>query len=509
MSEVASAWDRNLPQAARRPRPARTRLSGVVRSRRENYFAILGLGILLAVNALCYYVDLWQIYWGNCAVVLVFTAIPFVVAKKSHLAGSFCLPNIFVVLLALFHIGYYIPVRLGLVEGLNYMPPVDSRIGDLAMMLYCCALLSFSLGVCGGSLWAGKRAVCATSPSQDKSPAARAIMWAGTVIIALNLLLFLVFLAQTESISKILELSYSEYWDFLTYEDPRFLSTFVQFTPIGLLLVYVGCWLRGVAHRKLIYLDICSVLYIAWLVLIGARGPAFLFAIAILYFRHLCYRPISNGVVAAAAMAFLFAIPIIASYRNLPTGDRAAALRHADFNPLSGMLEMGTTYRTLYAFAEVFGSDQSPLMMGVSYVKAGENLLPNLGMHKDLAQAEGYYRSNVWVTNVIDPLLRQQNGGTGSTGIGEPYANFGFVGVVVFFLVLGFAFTVLEIYSLVAKSIISTAILAAVFIPVNWYVRDDIFGVTRPVVWCLVVIGSSYLVLSGKLVRRQKPRRRA
>jgi oligosaccharide repeat unit polymerase len=204
-------------------------------------------------------------------------------------------------------------------------------------------------------------------------------------------------------------------------------------------------------------------------------------------------------------VAFLFAIPIVASYRNLPAGERAAALRHADFNPLSGILEMGGTYRTLYAFSEVFESQERPLM-GTSYIKAAQHLLPNLGMRKDSSQTAGYYRSNVWITDVIDPLLASQHGGLGSTGIGEPYANFGFFGVVLFFLVLGFALTVLEIYSLAAKSIMSTAILAAVFIPVNWYVRDDIYGVARPVVWCLIVIGSSYFVLSRRMARHQESR---
>lgn len=510
MAEIASTWNRALPNVAGRHRqtPRRTRLSGVTRSLHRSYLAILGLGTLLAANAICYYLDIWRIYWGNCAVVLVVTAIPFVVARNSRLAGSFCFPNIFVVLLALFHIGYYVPVRLGLVEGMNYMPSVDSRVGDLAMILYCCALVSFSIGVCGGNLWAGNRAECVPSSIRDRRPVAGAIAWAGAGIITLNLLFFLVFLAQTESISKILRLSYTDYWDFLAFEDPRFLSTFVQFTPIGLLLVYVGCWSREVTRRRLLYLDVCAVLYIAWLILIGARGPAFLFALAILYVRHLCYRRVSNWAVAVAALTFLFAIPIIASYRNLPSGDRSAALRHADVNPLSGIIEMGTTYRTLYAFSEIFGSERSPLMMGISYVKAGQHLLPNLSTRKDASRTEGYYRSNVWVTNIIDPLLTLQNGGAGSTGIGEPYANFGFIGVVLFFMVLGFACTALEIYSLAAKSVISIAMLAAVFIPVNWYVRDDVYGTARPIVWCLVVIGFSYLVLSGKRFQRQKPRGR-
>jgi oligosaccharide repeat unit polymerase len=454
--------------------------------------------VMLAGNATCYYLGVGQIYWGSCVVILFFTAIPFLISLKSTLAGYFCFPNIFVALLALFHIGYYVPVRLGLVDGLDYMPSVDSRTGDLAMILYCCALLSFSIGVSCGLSWANRKVVCSPPSARSRILTAKTITWAGVTITLLNLFLFVVFLVQTGDVSKILRLSYTDYWDFLTYEDPRFLMTFVQFMPVGLLLVYIGFWSRKVARRKLIYLDIASVLYVVWLILIGARGPAFLFAVAVLYVRHLCYRRISTVAVSAAAVAFLFAVPIIASYRNLPAGQRAAALRHADFNPLSGILEMGGTYRTLYAFSELFGADERPLMMGESYVKAGQHLLPNLGMRKDSSQTAGYYRSTVWITDVIDPLLAFQHGGLGSTGIGEPYANFGFFGVVLFFLVLGFAFTILEIFSVSGKSIISAAILAAIFIPVNWYVRDDIYGMARPVVWCLVVIGSSYFLFSRK-----------
>ena len=483
-------------------RKSRSLLFG--RLERRDCLTIVALATLLGLNAFCYYLDAGQIYWGSCAVVLLFTLVPFFVTRNSPLAGSFCFPNILVVLLALFHLGYYIPVRLGLVDGFDYMPSVDSRAGDLAMILYCCAVVSFSIGVWFGVLASRSKVVRVPSRDRTRIQRARAITWTGAFIITLGLFLFLVFLTQTENISKIFTLSYAEYWDFLTYEDPRFLMTFVQFMPIGLLLVYVGCWSRGMSRRKLIYLHIASALYIMWLILIGARGPAFLSAVAILYVRHLCYRRVSNRAVLTAAVAFLFLVPIVASYRNLPTSERAAALKQAHLNPLFAILEMGATYRTLYAFSEMFGSGQTPLMMGDSYVKAGQHLLPNLGTHKDSSYAAGYYRSTVWITEVIDPLLAAQNVGAGSTGIGEPYANFGFLGVVLFFVLLGFALTTLEIHSLAARSTLSTAILATIFIPVNWYVRDDIYGTARPVVWCLAIISSVYFLVPGTRARHQR-----
>jgi oligosaccharide repeat unit polymerase len=465
----------------------------------------MGLISMLLINGLCYYLGVWQIYWGSCAVLLLCTTIPFFVTWNTPLAGYFCFPNIFTALLASFHIGYYIPVRLRWVQGFDYMPSVDSPTGDLAMLLYCCALFSFALGVSCAILWATSEADWTSPSGRDKLSSVKAITRAGTFIVSLSLLLFAVFLVQIGSFDKILRLSYADYMDFLTYEDPRFLQSFVEFMPVGLLLVYVGLSRRKVVRRNLFYLDLVSIVYIAWLTLIGARGPAFLFAIGVLYVRHICYRRLSRKVVALAAVVCLVAIPIVATYRNLPSGQRAAALSDAGFDPLASVIEMGATYRTLYAFSGVFGLNRTPLMMGRSYVKAAENLLPNLGLRKDASQVgDESYRSSAWVTEVSDrtsALTNVRPGSAGSTGIGEPFANFGYFGVAVFFAVLGFALATLEMYSLAVRSIGGAAVLAVLFIPVNWYIRDDIYGLARAVVWPLAVVCFAYLLFPSRALR--------
>jgi O-antigen polysaccharide polymerase Wzy len=486
----------NRSCAAAKPREKRA--SGKLKY--WDQLAILGSVVILAINALCYYLGAGQIYWGNCAVVLLCTAVPFLVTWRSPLAGYFCFPNIFLALLALFHIGYYVPVRLGWVDGLDYMPPVDSQTGDLAMLLYCCAVVSFTLGISCGISWARRRAGWTPLSEKNNARVAKAITRAGALIILVNLLLFAVFMVQIGALEKIFQLSYTDYIDFLTYDDPRFLSTFVEFMPIGLLFIYVGLSTQKVAKRTLFYLDFASVAYVAWLALIGARGPAFLFALAVLYVRHICYRRLSLKAVGAAVLAFLIAIPIIASYRNLPSGERWAAATHAGFNPLAGVIEMGGTYRTLYAFSAIFGLDRTPLLMGRSYSSAAERLLPNLGLHKDAPHTNGrYYRSNVWITEVIDPAASQDMG-VGSTGIGEPFANFGYFGIVAFFTLLGLVLGMLEIYSLAVKSVIGAVALASLFIPVNWYVRDDIYGAVRPIVWPLGIIIAVYLLYSRRAI---------
>ena len=476
--------------------PARRQKPRLGKLKDRNLLTIIALLAVLAVNATCYYLGIWQIYWGSCTVILCCTAIPFLVTWRSPLAGYFCFPNVFVSLLALFHIGYYVPVRLGWVRGLDFMPSVDDPIADLAMILYCCAFLSFALGVSWGIVRAKRTRSPNPSSAAGQRPASNAILSAGAFVILINLFLFAVFLIQIGGFDKITVLSYTDYIDFLTYEDSRFLFTFVQFLPVGFLLVYVGLSSREAVRRHLFYLDVSSVLYIGWLTLIGARGPAFLFAVGVLYVRHICYRRLSKKVVTAAAMTFLLAIPIVASYRNLPTDERTVAVMRDGFDPVAGILEMGGTYRTLYAFSAVFGSGRAPLLMGESYLKAAEKLMPNLGLHKDDSRANGYYRSNAWITAAIEPISAPQTLGDGSTGIGEPFGNFGYFGVVGFFGLLGFGLASLEIYSLTIRSLIGSAVLASIFIPVNWYVRDDIYGLARPIVWPLVTIVGAYLIFA-------------
>jgi oligosaccharide repeat unit polymerase len=494
----------NRSCAAAKPREKR----GLGKLKYWDQLAILGSVVILAINALCYYLGAWQIYWGSCAVVLLCTAVPFLVTWRSPLAGYFCFPNIFVALLALFHIGYYVPVRLGWVAGFDYMPSVDNPAGDLAMLLYCCAVVSFTVGVSCGVFWATRKKNWTPALERDRRPSTKAITMAGACIISFSLFFFAVFLLQMGSFGKILRLSYTDYIDFLTYRDPRFLQTFVAFMPVGLLLLYAGLSSRKPLRRSLFYLDLTSIVYIVWLTLIGARGPAFLFAMGVLYVRHICYRRLSTKVVASAAIIFLVAIPIVASYRNLPSGERAAAVTRAGLDPLASVIEMGATYRTLYAFSAVFGLDRAPMMMGESYVKAAEDLLPNLGLHKDTSEV-GHedYRSSALITELSDRVSDSQRlrpNSAGSTGIGEPFANFGYFGVVMFFGALGFSLALLEAYSLTARSITGAAVLGAVFIPVNWYIRDDIYGLARAVVWPLAIIFFAYLIFSGRARGRAK-----
>ncbi len=47
---------------------------------------------------------------------------------------------------------------------------------------------------------------------------------------------------------------------------------------------------------------------------------------------------------------------------------------------------------------------------------------------------------------------------------------------------LGLALGVLEMYSLGVNSVISAAVLASLFIPVNWYIRDEVYGTIRSIV---------------------------
>jgi hypothetical protein len=96
---------------------------------------------------------------------------------------------------------------------------------------------------------------------------------------------------------------------------------------------------------------------------------------------------------------------------------------------------------------------------------------------------------------MLDPQTAQvSTGGLGSTGIGEPFENFGYLGVVGCFWFLGLVIGGLEQHFFLTRSHFVIAIICGLFIPLNWYIRDDFYGTLRPAVWPIVIISFIFYI---------------
>lgn len=465
----------------------------------------LALFGLLTLNAMSYFFHFLFGLWASAFLVVLVLIYSVIVNRRHMLARHFSWANIFLALLALFHLGYYLPAKLGLIDEIDLLPSVTSTVCEVAVLLFSAAVLAFELGVLSGCRFAWKRKSLGRGTEPLMATVSSTLLRIGLPILGISVVLLVIFVLQIGSIRNIFQMDYKQYWDFMTDSDSRFLETGIVFCPVGVLITYVALLFRGPRNRQLMYIRLFGAAFIIWLLLVGSRGQALLLLLGLLYVGHLCKRPVPWRTIVLVGVFSLVGIPLIATYRNVAVGDRLEAVQDAKLVPLAAAVEMGQTFRTLVGFVDFFWNDHYPLMMGKSYWMAVPTLLPNVGLSKGSVPNGEYYRSAMWITEMLDPVTaRVSSGGLGSTGIGEPYANFGYLGVVGFFWLIGLVIGGLEQYFLLTRSGFVIAVICGIFASINWYVRDDFYGTLRTVVWALVVIVLLFY-LPRKGIRSVKP----
>ena len=107
-----------------------------------------------------------------------------------------------------------------------------------------------------------------------------------------------------------------------------------------------------------------------------------------------------------------------------------------------------------------------------------------------------------WLTFKLEPLKFRTGEGVGFSAIAEPYLNFGFPGVIVFFGGLGFVLGRLDQRALWLEPR-WLLFCGAVFWPLVRTVRNDLNNFTKPLVFLFLILAVWFLATS--LFLRLKP----
>jgi oligosaccharide repeat unit polymerase len=217
---------------------------------------------------------------------------------------------------------------------------------------------------------------------------------------------------------------------------------------------------------------------------------------------------------AAVGMAALtlLSIPIIgslrneAAYGNLTLDSIAESSTYAS---VSGALaELGGSVGVLAITLQAIPAEE-PYRLGVSYISYLRNLIPNIGFSQDLSEdprqvmqqslsfTDGLRQlspsrwASVKVYGVQVALYK--NFGVGFSAVAEPYFNFGYWGVVGFFLMVGVFFARMESSSLMLE--FPWLVFSALF---YWLllmtVRNEFGNFTKPASFILISLGIWLLV---------------
>jgi hypothetical protein len=265
-------------------------------------------------------------------------------------------------------------------------------------------------------------------------------------------------------------------------ENSRYWMTFIGFYPLGLLLIYFGLAALKASKKYFRIWAICSICVVFATLFIGSRGTTTLFVIGWAYLRHQMVARLNLKILGALLAGLIVIIPWIALHRDKHDYGETA-VSEVKFDPLAPLVEMGLTYRCLYAMIEV-RADGAPSLNGLSYVEAIERLMPLSGIN----DPDAFTGTGLWLNRLADPVALANNGAMGSSGIGEPFVNFDYFGVVVFFVLLGWGFSAIECTFLNEGSIMAGAMLTLIIAPMGFYVRGDISGALRVCVWTWLLL---------------------
>jgi oligosaccharide repeat unit polymerase len=432
------------------------------------------LSVALAINIATYYLGAHAL-WSSAFVVVAELSIASIAIFFTFGQWlTWC--NLFLWLMALFHVGYYLPAKLGVIDEYVHAP-ISGPIANTTLLLFGAAVLSFALG-CSFARpeQVSRRAIGA----QCEPDIAKTVLYCGLILAALSIVCAMMFIMQIGGPAAILHFTYLDFFNMFTIggtENSRYALTFLEYYPDGSLLVYFGlAALKAPRYCFRIWL-VSTMCAVTSTLLLGSRGTTILLLLGWAYLRHQMVARLNLKILGIMAVALVIIIPWVASHRNEHDYDKTA-ISDMQLTPLVPVVEMGLTYRCLYAMVEVLSDGTQPLN-GRSYYEAIRRLVPFSGSN----DPDSFLGTSVWLNRIADPADLAHNGSFGSSGIGEPYANFGYPAVVVFFVLIGWGFSALETSFLKRDSIMAGAMVTLIIIPMGFFVRGDITSPIRSIVW--------------------------
>ena len=382
--------------------------------------------------------------WAGCLALLASTS-PY---------GLLSLECLYLAFLGLFHLGLVVPAALGL------GPPLPEWTGSphlgRALALFAVATLCLTLGaVLGRGRGDGAPAVLA--PRRSLFRVGLAVAVAGAALLYVGIL-------QTRLVS----LDYSEHFAQAMTEDFRFFGFGLMLFPIGLIVAAVAATPR--AMFGLAALFVCVLGPVFWS---GFRGPTLVQGAALLAVWVRKDARTAKRLAALGVTAVFLLAPAIKVTRNANV-QLAEALREAE--PLQFLYESGGSLRPLVVTCERIESHSERPWMGRSYLMAARRLVPNVSS-RWVAPNQRALTPGVWATMHASFWMYEHGLGIGFSGVAEPYLNFGVPGVIVFFMLLGWVFSVGDRWLSLGGH--RAAIAAASFGFVLWSVRNDTIAVPR------------------------------
>jgi len=207
-------------------------------------------------------------------------------------------------------------------------------------------------------------------------------------------------------------------------------------------------------------------------------------------------------VILAGAIVMLALFAFVKDTRNIAIVDRGFANATSNSaetiqNPVtSSVAEMGSSLQTVAYTIDLVPSYR-PYDYGVQYVYSLLTVFPNFfwAIHPTIAHGT----PAAWLVQTVAPDVATAGGGLGYSLIAEAYLNFGYWGVPVILLLLGYIYVRFVTWGAWSEDPAKIAVVAVFLSFFMIYARADSTTMIRPLIWYVLLPYGLVLILRKRV----------
>jgi oligosaccharide repeat unit polymerase len=419
----------------------------------------------------------------------------------SALRTPYLLASSYLTALCMFHLGLPIPAAFGLV---NLPALTQGTKGFWFQQSAWCTLVALGAFGAGFALslnCTSKLEIPLAVAQTKRATTLDTVRWAGVGLFVASITFLVMLIAEIGN-----PLAYSRMDLFRHSGDLRGLALFMMTFPTAAVLLVIGAQTAWQSWRA----AIVAVIALGILLLSGYRSAAlFPLMVGVILWAK-TGRNIPWSVAAVLVGVVVVAIPAVAilrasgTYETLSTEKISESLQKAEATDT--FIELGGTAGILAATMQLVPASE-PYRYGETYLGALREAIPNISFEprrsdRDQLLKRGATREGLlqlapsdWLTFRLEPIKFRNGEGVGFSAIAEPYLNFGFSGVVLFFSGMGFALGRLDQENLIIRPG-WLLFCGSVFWPLVRTVRNDVNNFTKPLVFLYLILGAWFLATS-------------
>jgi len=467
----------------------------------ENRTAAVVATVMLVVSVIAgmvasYFLAIGVENHSNWKVLITAVSLPWLcvyfVCSFVYYRSLYSFANLYVVVLSLFHLGVTIPDALNVFEKFGWGGGEFEKWLEYSAWYTVLSLGSLGVGTAVALMQRGGRA----TPGVEKETvewAKRLVFFDGVGLMLASLVFAGLALASFGNL-----LAYARVDFFRGVRDTRGLGAFLMVFPGAATLLVIGAsnkWQK-------ILSAICAAVGGLLIMLSGYRTYALMPLLVGSVIWVKTGRRIPAAVAGLALAAMFILIPIVGVVRAAgpyKDWDRTTFLDAWNEVSADKVFALGQTGGLLAHVLERVPM-LDPYQYGHTYLKGLVDSIPNLTPKiRESSRAVGERQSwndreaiskmppSDWITYHLDMWKFRHGEGVGFTGIGEPYLNFGVVGVIVFFVGIGYALARVDGAAILGSPSL-LIFLGTMFWGLMRTVRDDMATFFHPSVFVVITL---------------------